>query len=120
MTTYNVRSSPDASYGVFDTLEAAEHALRMVRRHDPDAQIIIKRDWRDRALTAEAEVETLRAEVAELEAQRDSQASRLLAVREVCDRHDAWINVVGGYPPSHEGQVVLVGAILRALDGAAR
>ena len=50
---YDVRtSSGDASYGLFDTQEAGESALRMVRRHDPNAQIISKPDWRDRALAA--------------------------------------------------------------------
>lgn len=60
MTTYTVRSTSDSHYGRFDTLEAAEYALRMVRRIDPEAQIFAEADWRDRALAAEAAVERVR------------------------------------------------------------
>lgn len=70
MAKYDVRASDgDGSYGSFDSLEATERALSMVtRRMDPEAQIIVKRDWRDRAQAAEAEVERLTAALAKREA----------------------------------------------------
>jgi len=57
MSEYNVRAGDnDSSYGTFSTLEAAERALRMVQRHDPEARIVVKYDWQARALMAEAAI----------------------------------------------------------------
>ena len=61
MSEYNVRAGDnDSSYGTFSTLEAAERALRMVQRHDPEARIVVKYDWQARALMAEAAIAEVR------------------------------------------------------------
>ena len=95
MSEYNVRAGDnDSSYGTFSTLEAAERALRVVQRLDPEARIVVKYDWQSRALMAEAQVRR---------------------VREVCDlwqrRHDSAIRHPADIP------AVAITAVLRALDG---
>ena len=95
MSEWNVRAGDsDSSYGTFSTLEAAERALRMVQRHDPEARIVVKHDWRARALMAEAQVRR---------------------VREVCDlwqrRHDSAIRHLTDIP------AIAIIAVLRALEG---
>lgn len=77
MSEYNVRTGDnDSSYGTFSTLEAAERALRVVQRLDPEARIVVKYDWQARALMAEAQVQR---------------------VREVCDAREEEENDNGGY-----------------------
>ncbi len=90
MSEYNVRAGDnDSSYGTFSTLEAAERALRMVQRLDPEARIVVKYDWQARALMAEA---------------------ALRRVREAVERHERI------YAPS-DAEGIPVQVILRALDG---
>jgi hypothetical protein len=98
MTSYDVRTSDnDSSYGTFGTREAAEHALSIISRGlDPNAHIVVTKDWRDRALAAEATI---------------------ARVREVCE--DKYIG-----PPTEYGEGFQNGyndalsQVLRALDDA--
>lgn len=93
MSEYNVRAGDnDSSYGTFSTLEAAARALRVVQRHDPEARIVVKYDWRARALMAEAAIKR---------------------VREVCERDSFWLNDTDSFGTS---RALTVSQVLKALD----
>lgn len=102
-----------------DAARAADTMRQHMRIHSPE-------DWlhliEHTALIVEVrsdqdQIDSLTGMAAAALAARDASEAKVQRVREVCEQFDAWINIAGGYPPQTEGQVALVGRILRALDG---